>query len=102
MSSSAQTSYRKTDYSLEKADDMYDKLFGGKKIHASPAEHQATPVPSFDANEGETKEWPKGVTHMARNYTYWSGNFCQWIQNRQLIEGHDRALVPAVDKIQSE
>lgn len=100
MSSCAQTSYRKTDYSLEKAEDMYGKLFGGAKIHASPAEHQATPIGvAFDTNEGETQMWPEGVTHMSRNYTYWSGNFCQWIQNRQLIKGHDRALVPDIEKL---
>ena len=94
MSASAQTSYRKTDFSLEKAEDMYGKLFGGKKIHASPAEHQATPIPAFNANDGRTSNWPAGVTHMARNGVFWSGNFCNWIQNRQLIKGHDKALFP--------
>lgn len=89
MSACAQTSYRKTDYSLEKAEDMYDKLFGGEKIHASPAEHQATPIGDFNKNDGR---WPKGVTHMSRNSDFWSGNLRSFIQNRQLIKGHDKAL----------
>jgi len=90
MSVCAQTSYRKSDASLEKAEDMQDKLFGGKKIHASPSEHQASPIGEFEFNT--TCEWPQGVTHMCRDYTFGSGNFNQWIQNRQLIKGHDRAL----------
>ena len=35
--------------------------------------------------EGVSRE---GATHLDRNGKLWSGNFCGWIQNRQLIKGH--------------
>lgn len=96
MSACAQTSYRKTDFSLEKADDIYGKLFNGKKIHASPSEHQATPVPLLNSGEDSLLRFlgglPEGVTHIDRFATPWSGNFRNFIQNRQLIPGHDKAL----------
>lgn len=73
----AQVSYRKADVSLEKALSIYDKLITMKPCHASPLEHQATPV------NGEI--WPEGVTHQDCNGYPWSGNFKQWVQYRQLI-----------------
>lgn len=86
----AQNSYRKSDYSLSKADKMEGNLVNGQKVHSSPFEHQATPIPEFDWNA--TCEWPEGVTHMCRDYQFGSGNFKGWIQNRQLISRHDKAL----------
>ena len=80
----AQVSYRRLDDSLEKALDIYDKLIGMSRKHASPFEHQATPM---DLVVG-ADEWQAGVTHVDRNYEMWSGNFKHWIQHRQLIEGH--------------
>lgn len=90
MSVCAQTSYRKADHTLEKAEDMQGKLFGGDKIHASPSEHQATPIGEFEWEDN--CDWPEGVTHMSRDYTFGSGNFKLWIQNRQLIPNHDKEL----------
>lgn len=89
MSVCAQTSYRKADGSLVKAEDMKSKLFTGRKVHASPSEHQATPIncPIWDG----MCSWPLGVTHMDRNFHLWSGNFKHWIQNRQLLSNHDKA-----------
>ena len=72
----AQTSYRKTDDSFEKAINIFTKLIESKPAHASPVEHQATPI---------TLDWEDGVTHMDRQGNFWSGNFKQWIQFRQLI-----------------
>lgn len=93
MSCAAQTSYRNLDTSEEKAEDIYKKLFSGKKIHASPSEHQATPIadPFVNFPKADTPDqlWKKGITHMDRYQQYWSGNFCGWIQNRQLIPNHD-------------
>ena len=100
MSCAAQTSYRRLDESKEKAEDMQSKLFGGQKIHASPSEHQATPVdmPYFkmvmqqwDEKYGEF-DWPDGVSHINRRGIPCSGNFVGWIQNRHLIPNHDKAL----------
>lgn len=90
VSASAQTSYRALDTTIEKARDMQSKL-KTNKFHASPFEHQATPIPSFTECEGVTQNWPEGITHMDRNYNYWSGNFRNWIQHRQLLSGHDAA-----------
>lgn len=36
----AQVSYRKLDTSIEKSIDIYNKLVGGQKLHATPFEHQ--------------------------------------------------------------
>lgn len=75
----AQVSYRKSDDSLEKARMIYARLVDSKPVHASPFEHQATPIiyPS-----------DRGVTHFGSEDIAWSGNFKGWIQNRQLIPGH--------------
>lgn len=43
-SAAAQTSYRKNDMSLDKALAIYDRLVTAKPVHASPFEHQATPL----------------------------------------------------------
>jgi len=82
----AQVSYRLLDSSIDKALDIYDKLVNSKPVHASPFEHQATPMPLFEECEGVTQNWPDGVTHMDSKYNYWSGNFKEWIQYRQLIK----------------
>jgi thymidylate synthase ThyX len=97
MSVCAQTSYRNSDYSLEKAHKMYEMLTGSKRIHASPFEHQATPIGDdftieYNADYGQLKGFPKGVTHMDTNGGFlWSANFKGFIQYRQLIKGHDAA-----------
>jgi len=87
----AQISYRKADDSLEKATKMRGMLVDGSRVHASPFEHQATPIPEFNTNDGRTCRWPKGVTHMHRDFSFWSANFNSWIQHRQLIKNHDGA-----------
>ena len=91
MSICAQTSYRKEDYSDEKTTTVIDRLFTGNKVHASPSEHQATPIGKVNNSVVDIAEWPLGVTHMDRYAELWSGNFKHWIQNRQLIPNHDYA-----------
>jgi len=81
VSSCAQVSYRKSDGSLEKAEVVYKRLIESKPTHASPTEHQCQVFESFQNNV----DWPKGITHVDRNGTYWSGNMRDWIQYRQLI-----------------
>lgn len=92
----AQTSYRKADYSLEKANKMMDMLTTGHKVHASPFEHQATPIPTYDIDAGDFTSimfnLPVGVTHIRRDGLMGSGNFINWIQHRQLIKNHDAAI----------
>lgn len=92
----AQTSYRKSDYSLEKAVKMEGMLINGRKVHASPFEHQATPIPVINLMGGLAEvlaALPDGVTHIRRDGHCGSGNFVDWIQNRQLIAGHDKAAM---------
>lgn len=82
-SCAAQTSYRKLDNSLDKAEDIYKKLIESKPCHASPVEHQAMAIPAVDNPMDYFKV--KGVTHIDRNGIPWSGNFHGFVQNRQLI-----------------
>lgn len=72
----AQVSYRKLDDSFDKAIDIYNKLVGMDRAHASPFEHQATP---------HAASWEEGVTHQTRDGTFWSNNLRGWIQHRALI-----------------
>lgn len=53
-----------TSPSIEKDMDLYDKLITSRPIHASPCEHQATPLVEKD----------------------WSGNFQGWLQYRKIVE----------------
>jgi thymidylate synthase ThyX len=83
----AQVSYRKNDTSLEKAQMIFDRLINSEPVHASPVEHQATPmVETIDPGV----EWEPGVTHQTRNKFLWSGNFRGWIQHRKLLKNEAR------------
>lgn len=79
----AQTSYRKTDGSLEKAEDIFKKLVESEPCHASPVEHQATPIHS--ENNNHSLMWDDGITHITSFGELWSNNFKGWLQFRALI-----------------
>lgn len=82
----AQVSYRKLDDTLEKAQMVYKRLVESEPVHASPFEHQATPVFHAKINkDAMASGWEKGITHVDRAGNFWSGNFIGWIQHRQLI-----------------
>jgi thymidylate synthase ThyX len=81
----AQVSYRKTDDSLDKAKMVFDRLINSEPVHASPVEHQASPMMRHQTFLGDDGMWEAGITHMDRKGRYWSGNFKGWIQFRQLI-----------------
>jgi hypothetical protein len=82
----AQVSYRKSDDTLEKAEKVFKMLIESEPAHASPVEHQATPmhIPTMCRFEPET--WEPGVTHVSANSDLWSGNLRGWIQFRKLIK----------------
>lgn len=82
----AQVSYRKSDDTLEKARKIYAQLIDSQPCHASPVEHQATPMYVF-VDEYNPETWQEGVTHVSRNGDLWSGNLRGWIQFRKLIAG---------------
>lgn len=76
----AQVSYRKLDDSVEKAINVYNKLFDGPKPHMSPTEHQAKIPPKYADFR------TPGITHMDRNGNAWSGNLKNFVQYRQLLQ----------------
>lgn len=78
----AQVSYRSLDTSLDKAKRIYSKLIESDPAHASPVEHQATPI-NLEAPDKMLES--SGITHMTRDMMLWSGNFRGWIQFRKLI-----------------
>lgn len=53
----AQVSFRKSDTSIEKACNIYDRLVGSVPKHSSPFEHQATPAPYSDEISGNLRGW---------------------------------------------
>ena len=62
---------------IEKDLELYDQLLGSQPMHASPAEHQATPDQLSQYLEGTPKvEWEKPNLH---------GNFRGWIQYRKTL-----------------
>lgn len=79
----AQVSYRALDDSLEKAQMIYKKLVESEPVHASPFEHSATPMK--EPQQTDKYLWEDGTTHMDKDGNMWSGNFCGWIQQRQII-----------------
>lgn len=99
----AQASYRKLDDTLEKAKGVVARLNLGVDLtepcHASPTEHQGTPVDeSFYFSRAEDEDdginllypctWQEGITHITRDGVFGSGNLKSFIQYRQLIPGN--------------
>lgn len=84
----AQVSFRTTDDTIEKAERIFKVLLGDDPKHASPSEHQATPIVIPDEERDLWRE-VDGVTHVDRYGDFWSGNLRGWIQHRQLIPNHD-------------
>lgn len=97
----AQVSYRRLDGTYEKAMEIFGRLLTGNKVHASPFEHQACPImdtieeygDNWDDNyllnvDHNPHSWQEGITHMDRDHKFWSGNFCGFIQHRQLLDNH--------------
>jgi len=95
MSVAAQASFRKADASLEKALVIKEKLFSGKKVHASPSEHQSMVVGIPDAIR-PFHYVPEGVTHITVDGRYGSGNLMGWIQLRQLIPNNHQTNIEVV------
>lgn len=99
----AQASYRQLDDTVEKARRVSANLnLRGEQpdepVHASPTEHQATPIKESrflggDLDNGVNLQgvpdtWQEGITHVRRDGVFCSGNLRGWIQHRQLIPGN--------------
>jgi hypothetical protein len=81
----AQVSYRKNDPGFSKAFKIWEQLIENNPVHASPIEHQATPMNIDSMCRFEPETWQHGVTHVSANSDLWSGNLRGWIQHRKLI-----------------
>lgn len=92
----AQVSYRKLDDSIEKAQKVFSMLNIGHETeapHATPTEHQATPMSDstdlinvpFNPNT-----WQNGITHVRKDGSMWSGNLSGYVQYRQLIPNESK------------
>jgi thymidylate synthase ThyX len=72
---------------------LYDRLVGAQPLHASPAEHQATPdIYHPDERNGghePTSDWPGGWDHPKDH-----GNFVGWRQYRKMLPGEAVAPLP--------
>lgn len=92
-------SFRNVDYTLEKSIEVYNRLLGAERKHASAFEHQAK-VPEDNTDKELTMDvndfvnmkwapqtWEPGISHVDREGNLWSGNFKNWIQFRKLIPG---------------
>jgi hypothetical protein len=82
----AQVSYRKNDPGFTKAFRLWEQLIENDPVHASPIEHQATPMDIDSMSRFEPETWQPGVTHVSANSDLWSGNLRGWIQHRKLIQ----------------
>lgn len=85
---------------------LYERLVGAQPLHASPAEHQATPsewVPekyslaTVQQNEQEKKQ--RAIHLSLDEYGYWKnaeqwGNFTGWRQYRKMLPGEAIAPLP--------
>ena len=92
----AAVSFRNVDYGLEKSREVYARLVGDERKHASAFEHCGTPMQEA---EGEfdiavncpsfPETWEPGISHMDRQGNLWSGNLRGWVQYRKLIPGEN-------------
>lgn len=87
LSCCAQVSYRNNDLSLEKAQLIYDKLLVNEPIHASPAEHVATPLGYYEIKARE--ELAATLNDPGIEYC---GNFKGWKQYRKLLKNESKNL----------
>lgn len=69
--------------------DLFAKLIEKQPIHASPTEHQATPMNLGEkyVNNMNPVTWEQGVTSMDKEGNLYSGNLLHFIQFRKLIPG---------------
>lgn len=92
---SAAVSFRNVDYGLAKCKEVYERLVGDERKHASALEHQATPMAPMDDGDNwvniptDPRTWQHGVSHMDRKCRLWSGNLRGWVQFRKTIRGEN-------------
>ena len=94
----AAVSFRNTDYGLEKCKEVYGRLVGDERKHASALEHQATPIRPIVKGYALSdiinspffsETWEPGISHADRDGNLWSGNFKGFVQHRKLVPGEN-------------
>ena len=93
---SAAVSFRNVDYGVDKCIEVYNRLVGDERKHASALEHQATPMYNYSGKTfGRTNDpripstWQNGISHADKNGQLWSGNFRGYIQFRKTLAGEN-------------
>ena len=90
----AAVSFRNTDYGLDKCLEVYERLVGDERKHASALEHQATPMAAAKTTYQSLLDgscWKQGVSHMDSKGFLWSGNFRGFVQHRKLVDGENKS-----------
>ena len=88
-SACAQVSYRNLDTSIEKANKVVERLFKGRKIHGTPAEHQATPMSKTEWQmRMECYEKLSAIQSVHNQFenVLFCGNVRGWIQYRKYFK----------------
>lgn len=96
----AAVSFRNEDYTLEKCLEVYERLVGDERKHASAFQHQATPMHPKSKwidfgteyglnNPNNVNTWEPGISHVDRNGQLWSAQFKGWIMFRKTITGEN-------------
>lgn len=95
---SAAVSFRNEGYDLAKTLEVYDRLVGDERKHASAFQHQATPMKDTVIDKAlsgcvninfEPETWEQGISHCDRDGNLWSAQFKGFIMNRKLIPGEN-------------
>lgn len=89
----ARVSYKLFDGTTDHMKDLqlFEDLIISEPVHASPSEHQGTPIRPMDEfkprinDPFEVGSWDEGVTHIDRDGQLWSSFFRGWVQHRKLI-----------------
>jgi len=96
----AAVSFRNEDYGLVKCLEVYDRLIGDERKHASAMQHAATPMNSMSEwkdwgvtyglnNPSNVNTWEPGVSHASRDGKLWSAQYCGWVMHRKTIPGEN-------------
>lgn len=94
----AAVSFRNEDYDLEKCLEVYARLIGDERKHASAMAHAATPMqhPLYQSScNGSCYgfniecDWEDGVSHMTRDGKLWSAQYCGFVMHRKTIPGEN-------------
>lgn len=95
----AAVSFRNIDYGVEKSTEVFERLIGDARKHASAFQHQATPMieptrvlTEFDLCINDPFDpftWEPGVSHVDRYGQLWSAQLRGWVMHRKLIDGEN-------------